>query len=55
VTPVGDVAAANPALDVIVKKPFDRGGKIRLARHALDGRPRPVDVALRLAARGAGT
>jgi len=35
--------------------PFDRGGQIRLARHALDGRTRPVDVALRLAARGAGT
>src|SRR5437867_1671752 len=35
-----------------VASPLDRGVQIQLARYALDGRTRPVDVALRLAARG---
>src|SRR5438132_4243888 len=35
-----------------VASPLDRAVQIQLARHALDGRTRPVDVALRLAARG---
>src|SRR2546427_14735 len=35
-----------------VASPLDRGVQIQLARYPLDGRTRPVDVALRLAARG---
>src|SRR3989441_5430485 len=35
-----------------VASPLDRGVQIQLARYALDGRTRPVDGALRLAARG---